>query len=79
MVLFFMTDNYRTGCLFRIGTCSKPACTDVIRIDLGTTNSCVSVMEAVEVTFHLDANGILTISAKDKSTGKEQQITIRSS
>ncbi|EMS49938.1 Heat shock 70 kDa protein, mitochondrial [Triticum urartu] len=33
----------------------------------------------VEVTFDIDANGIVTVSAKDKATGKEQQITIRSS
>jgi molecular chaperone DnaK len=30
----------------------------------------------VEVTFDIDANGILNVSAKDKATGKEQQITI---
>lgn len=33
----------------------------------------------IEVTFNIDANGIVTVSAKDKATGKEQQITIRSS
>ncbi|CAN1265612.1 Heat shock 70 kDa protein, mitochondrial [Linum perenne] len=33
----------------------------------------------IEVAFDIDANGIVTVSAKDKSTGKEQQITIRSS
>jgi len=33
----------------------------------------------VEVTFDLDANGICNVSAKDKATGKEQQITIQSS
>lgn len=33
----------------------------------------------IEVTFDIDANGIVTVSAKDKITGKEQQITIRSS
>jgi len=33
----------------------------------------------IEVTFDIDANGIMNISAKDKSTGKSQQITIRSS
>ncbi|KAL1810045.1 hypothetical protein ACET3Z_027035 [Daucus carota] len=33
----------------------------------------------VEVTFDIDANGIVTVSAKDKATGKEQQITIKSS
>ncbi|MDY6875615.1 MAG: molecular chaperone DnaK [Chloroflexota bacterium] len=30
----------------------------------------------IEVTFDIDANGILNVSAKDKATGKEQQITI---
>jgi molecular chaperone DnaK len=33
----------------------------------------------IEVTFDIDANGILNVSAKDKSTGKTQNITIRSS
>jgi len=33
----------------------------------------------IEVTFDLDAYGILTVSAKDKATGKEQKITITSS
>ena len=33
----------------------------------------------VEVTFDIDANGILNVSAKDKGTGKEQSITITAS
>jgi molecular chaperone DnaK len=33
----------------------------------------------VEVTFDIDANGILNVSAKDKATGKEQKITITAS
>ncbi len=33
----------------------------------------------VEVTFNIDANGILHVSAKDKGTGKEQSITIQGS
>merc|ERR1711907_260533 len=33
----------------------------------------------IEVTFDIDANGILHVSAKDKGTGKEQKITIQSS
>lgn len=33
----------------------------------------------VEVTFDIDANGILTVSARDKSTGKEQTVTISNS
>jgi len=32
----------------------------------------------IEVTFDIDANGILSVSAKDKGTGKEQKITIQS-
>jgi molecular chaperone DnaK len=32
----------------------------------------------IEVTFDVDANGIMNISAKDKSTGKENKITIKS-
>ncbi len=33
----------------------------------------------VEVTFDIDANGILNVSAKDKATGKEQRVTITAS
>ena len=33
----------------------------------------------IEVTFDIDANGILTVGAKDKTTGKEQSITISNS
>ncbi|KAG0468997.1 hypothetical protein HPP92_018325 [Vanilla planifolia] len=36
-------------------------------------------MPQIEVTFDIDANGIVKVSAKDKSTGKEQEITIKSS
>jgi molecular chaperone DnaK len=36
-------------------------------------------MPQVEVTFDIDANGILNVSAKDKATGKEQRIVIRAS
>lgn len=36
-------------------------------------------MPQIEVTFDIDANGIVTVSARDKATGKEQQVTIRSS
>lgn len=32
----------------------------------------------IEVTFDIDANGIVNVSARDKATGKEQQISIRS-
>jgi molecular chaperone DnaK len=36
-------------------------------------------MPQIEVTFDIDANGILSVLAKDKATGKDQKITITSS
>jgi molecular chaperone DnaK len=36
-------------------------------------------MPQIEVTFDIDANGILNVSAKDKATGKEQNIVIKAS
>jgi molecular chaperone DnaK len=36
-------------------------------------------MPQIEVTFNIDANGILEVKAKDKATGKEQHISIQSS
>jgi molecular chaperone DnaK len=36
-------------------------------------------MPQIEVTFDIDANGIVNVSAKDKATGKEQKVTIQAS
>jgi molecular chaperone DnaK len=36
-------------------------------------------MPQIEVTFDIDANGIVNVSAKDKATGKEQQVSIKAS
>ena len=36
-------------------------------------------MPQIEVTFDIDANGILNVSAQDKATGKQQNITITAS
>jgi molecular chaperone DnaK len=36
-------------------------------------------MPQIEVTFDIDANGIVNVSAKDKASGKEQKITIKAS
>src|SRR6185295_11758868 len=36
-------------------------------------------MPQIEVTFDIDANGILNVSARDKATGKEQKIVIKAS
>ena len=46
---------------------------------LGGINSAPRGVPQIEVTFDIDANGILNVSAKDKTTGKENQITIKSS
>src|SRR5205823_5571848 len=37
------------------------------------------VLSQIDVTFDIDANGILTVTARDKTTGKEQSITISGS
>ena len=39
----------------------------------------LEALPQIEVTFDIDANGIVNVSAKDKGTGKEQQITIQAS
>jgi molecular chaperone DnaK len=49
------------------------------RFDLSDIPSAPRGMPQVEVTFDIDANGILNVSAKDKGSGKEQKIVIRAS
>lgn len=49
------------------------------RFDLSDIPAAPRGMPQVEVTFDIDANGILNVSAKDKSTGKAQSIVIRAS
>jgi molecular chaperone DnaK len=49
------------------------------RFDLAEIGPAPRGMPQVEVTFDIDANGILHVSAKDKGTGKEQKIVIRAS
>lgn len=47
------------------------------RFDLAGIPAAPRGMPQIEVTFDIDANGILNVSAKDKATGKEQSIVIR--
>jgi molecular chaperone DnaK len=47
------------------------------RFDLTDIPSAPRGMPQIEVTFDIDANGILNVSAKDKGTGKEQKIVIK--
>jgi molecular chaperone DnaK len=49
------------------------------RFDLADIPPAPRGMPQIEVTFDLDANGILNVSAKDKATGKEQTIRITAS
>lgn len=49
------------------------------RFDLSGIAPAPRGMPQIEVTFDIDANGILHVSAKDKATGKEQSIVIRAS
>jgi len=47
------------------------------KFDLAGIDSAPRGMPQIEVTFDIDANGILHVSAKDKKTGKEQRIEIK--
>ena len=47
-------------------------------LNYGNTSCCRGTPQ-IEVTFDIDANGIVNVSAKDKGTGKEQKIQIQAS
>jgi len=49
------------------------------RFDLADIPPAPRGMPQIEVTFDIDSNGILNVSAKDKATGKEQKIVIKAS
>jgi molecular chaperone DnaK len=49
------------------------------RFDLTDISAAPRGMPQIEVTFDIDANGIMHVSAKDKGTGKEQKIVIKAS
>jgi molecular chaperone DnaK len=49
------------------------------RFDLGGIQSAPRGMPQIEVTFDIDANGIMHVSAKDKATGKSHSIKIQAS
>ncbi|MFO1347407.1 MAG: molecular chaperone DnaK [Pseudomonadales bacterium] len=49
------------------------------RFDLSDIPPAQRGMPQIEVTFDIDANGILNVSAKDKATGKQQSIVIKAS
>ena len=47
------------------------------RFDLAGIGAAPRGMPQIEVTFDIDANGIMHVSATDKATGKEQKIEIK--
>ena len=49
------------------------------RFDLANIPTAPRGMPQIDVTFDIDANGIMHVSAKDKATGKENKIVIKSS
>jgi molecular chaperone DnaK len=49
------------------------------KFDLSEISPAPRGMPQIEVSFDIDANGILNVSAKDKATGKEQKIVIKAS
>ncbi|GBP88609.1 Major heat shock 70 kDa protein Bc [Eumeta japonica] len=50
---------------------------DVAPLSLGIRNSCTAWSTKVDVTFDLDANGILNVTAKEMSTGNAKNIVIK--
>src|SRR3546814_15129181 len=64
----------------RISDWSSDVCSsDLGQFDLVGIPGAPRGMPQIEVTFDIDANGIVNVSAKDKATGKEQQVRIQAS
>ncbi|WP_417430193.1 molecular chaperone DnaK [Halpernia sp.] len=66
----------------RVGQGERPMFNDnkeIGRFDLSDIPPAPRGVPQIEVTFDIDANGILNVSAKDKGTGKEQAIKIQAS
>jgi len=66
----------------RVGQGERPMFNDnkeIGRFDLSDIPPAPRGTPQIEVTFDIDANGILSVSAKDKGTGKEQTIKIQAS
>ncbi|MEG0529266.1 MAG: Hsp70 family protein, partial [Bacilli bacterium] len=66
----------------RVGQGERPMFNDnkeIGRFDLTDIPPAQRGVPQIEVTFDIDANGILSVSAKDKGTGKEQSIKIEAS
>jgi molecular chaperone DnaK len=80
--VFSTADDNQTAVTIHVLQGERERATDnksLGRFDLSEIGPAPRGMPQVEVTFDIDANGILNVSAKDKGTGKEQKIVIRAS
>src|ERR1700691_1682099 len=79
---FSTADDNQTGVTIHVLQGERDRATDnksLGRFDLTDIPSAPRGMPQIEVTFDIDANGILNVSAKDVKTGKEQRIVIKAS
>jgi molecular chaperone DnaK len=79
---FSTADDNQTGVTIHVLQGERQRSTDnksLGRFDLTDIPSAPRGMPQIEVTFDIDANGILNVSAKDVKTGKEQRIVIKAS
>src|SRR5579859_247744 len=79
---FSTADDNQTGVTIHVLQGERDRSTDnksLGKFDLSDIPSAPRGMPQIEVSFDIDANGILNVSAKDKATGKEQKIVIKAS
>jgi molecular chaperone DnaK len=80
--VFSTADDNQTGVTIHVVQGERDRATDnksLGKFDLSDIPPAARGMPQIEVTFDIDANGILNVSAKDKATGKEQKIVIKAS
>ncbi len=80
--IFSTASDNQSAVTIRVGQGERPMFNDnkeIGRFDLVDIPPAPRGIPQIEVTFDIDANGILNVSAKDKGTGKEQSIRIETS
>jgi molecular chaperone DnaK len=80
--VFSTADDNQTAVTIHVLQGERSRATDnksLGRFDLSDISPAPRGMPQIEVSFDIDANGILNVSAKDKATGKEQKIVIKAS
>ncbi|WP_312768539.1 molecular chaperone DnaK [Epilithonimonas sp.] len=80
--VFSTASDNQPAVSIRVGQGERPMFNDnkeIGRFDLTDIPPAQRGVPQIEVTFDIDANGILSVSAKDKGTGKEQSIKIQAS